>query len=71
MSSRPRASQVAKSRSVPNDEIPLAPQPTEEQIRRRAYEIYASRGPLGGSDPDSDWRQAEEELRARLALLTR
>ncbi|MBN2448004.1 MAG: DUF2934 domain-containing protein [Phycisphaerae bacterium] len=35
---------------------------TEEQIRRRAYEIYCARGCRPG-DPDHDWHQAEAELR--------
>ena len=35
---------------------------TEEQIRRRAYEIYCARGCRAG-DPDHDWYQAEAELR--------
>lgn len=42
--------------------------PTPDQIRARAYEIYLARGCAPGS-PDMDWRQAELELRARIALL--
>jgi hypothetical protein len=39
--------------------------PLEEQIRRRAYELYIRRGNQSGSEYD-DWLQAEEEiLRAR------
>jgi hypothetical protein len=39
--------------------------PLEEQIRRRAYELYIRRGNQSGSEFD-DWLQAEEEiLRAR------
>ena len=39
-------------------------QPTPEQIRQRAYEIYASRkGALG--DEVQDWLQAECELRSK------
>jgi len=38
-------------------------QPTPEQIRQRAYDIYVSRkGALG--DEVEDWLQAERELRA-------
>ena len=33
----------------------------EEQIRRRAYEIYLARGGQGASELD-DWLQAEAEL---------
>ncbi len=43
-------------------------EPTDEQIRMRAYEIYVARGDAPGT-PDGDWLQAKLELRARLALL--
>ena len=33
----------------------------EEQIRRRAYELYVQRGNQSGSELD-DWIQAEEEI---------
>jgi Protein of unknown function (DUF2934) len=36
-------------------------QPTPEQIRRRAYEIYLSRA---SGDEVQDWLQAEGELRS-------
>lgn len=35
--------------------------PLEEQIRRRAHDIYLQRGGQDGSDWD-DWLQAEQEL---------
>lgn len=35
--------------------------PTQEQIARRAYEIYLARGRDDGHDVD-DWLQAEQEL---------
>jgi glycosyltransferase involved in cell wall biosynthesis len=38
--------------------------PTSEQIRRRAFEIYLARNGLPGT-PESDWRQAEQELRGK------
>jgi hypothetical protein len=38
-------------------------QPTHEQIRQRAYEIYVSRGG-GPGDERQDWLQAERELRS-------
>ena len=33
----------------------------EEQVRRRAYELYIQRGNESGSELD-DWLQAEEEI---------
>jgi hypothetical protein len=36
--------------------------PLEEQIRRRAYELYIDRGNQSGSELD-DWLQAEDEIR--------
>jgi hypothetical protein len=50
--------------------IPLADGPTDEQIQMRAYEIYLARKGTPGT-PDSDWRQAEQELRGRMELLGR
>ena len=38
------------------------PKITEEQIRRRAYQLYLARGKKPG-DPLRDWLQAEKELR--------
>jgi len=36
-------------------------EPLEDQIRRRAYELYIQRGNETGSELD-DWLQAEEEI---------
>jgi hypothetical protein len=38
---------------------------TQEDIARRAYEIYASRGYAAG-DQIADWHEAERQLRAGL-----
>jgi hypothetical protein len=38
--------------------------PTEDEIRRRAYEIYQSRGGEPGREQE-DWAQAERELRQK------
>ncbi len=38
----------------------------EDEIRRRAYEIYAERGYTPG-DEHEDWLVAEREIRARYA----
>lgn len=37
----------------------------EERIRARAYELYQSRNGQNGS-PESDWSQAEAEIRGLL-----
>ena len=42
------------------------PDITQEQIRRRAYEIYLRRKGKPG-DPFQDWLQAEKELRGGFA----
>ena len=42
------------------EEMPAAPAP--DDVARRAYEIYQSRGGDDGSDVD-DWLRAEAELR--------
>jgi Protein of unknown function (DUF2934) len=44
-------------------EVPLSQiEPTEDEIRKQAYEVYLSRngGPGNGLD---DWRKAEAELK--------
>jgi hypothetical protein len=40
--------------------------PTLDQIRRRAFEIYLQRDGRPGTS-ESDWRQAEREIRTRIA----
>ena len=45
--------------------IPGARTITHEDIARRAYDIYASRGYAAG-DPAADWHEAERQLRAGL-----
>jgi hypothetical protein len=39
--------------------------PSQEEIRRRAFEIHIERGGIHGCDLD-DWMQAEKELREKL-----
>ena len=43
--------------------------PSNEEIRRRAYEIYLERGDLPGDEID-DWLRAERELQ-KIALFAR
>jgi hypothetical protein len=45
---------------------PCRTEPTEHEIRERAYQIYLERGGAPGHDLE-DWAQAERELRARVA----
>ncbi len=48
---------TARAKEAPIERLSL-----EEQIRRRAYELYVQRGSQSGSELD-DWLQAEEEIR--------
>ncbi len=55
-----------KKESVAAEEpVKQAPsyEPTEEEIRLRAYEIYVARGAEPGHEVE-DWLQAESELRS-------
>lgn len=45
---------------------PRNPEPSEQEIRERAYQIYLERGGQPGHDVD-DWFQAQRELRAHAA----
>ncbi|MCI0390914.1 MAG: DUF2934 domain-containing protein [Acidobacteria bacterium] len=45
-----------------NESYTGAREPTQEEIERRAYELYLARGGAPGQDVD-DWLQAECELR--------
>lgn len=38
--------------------------PTHEEIARRAYQLWAKRGGVGGNAQE-DWLRAEQELRKR------
>jgi hypothetical protein len=62
-SSASQSKRVTHSSAVP---VPGQTEPTDEQIRARAYEIYLARGRVAG-DEDADWLQAERELREELA----
>jgi len=47
--------------SVANSDQPIALASSEEQIRRRAYELYEERGRQDGF-AEQDWLRAESEL---------
>ena len=49
---------------------PVEMLPRDEQIRRRAYELYLRRSNQPGSEID-DWLQAEEEILSALARKTK
>jgi hypothetical protein len=55
-----RESAINDKRSEPASKI-LDPTQLEDQIRRRAYEIYEERGREHGHDLD-DWLRAEAEI---------
>jgi hypothetical protein len=52
-----------------NRAAPRGREPTEEEIRVRAFEIYLARGAQPGREQD-DWEQARREL-AQQGLLAR
>jgi hypothetical protein len=54
---------VTQSPVVNPGRVSVAPV-TEEQVRRRAYELFLQRGGFWGN-PEQDWFQAEAEVRAR------
>jgi Protein of unknown function (DUF2934) len=57
-----RAPVVPKKAPAPKKGIEKQSIPLEEQIRKRAHQIYLQRGRQHGSSLD-DWLQAEAELR--------
>ena len=65
MSSKPntRGTEEAKQRSaeVGNGDPSMVDSAREQDLRRRAYEIYLERGEEPGRDLE-DWLQAEREL---------
>ena len=66
MSSKPNRNQIterqATSTEAETGEISVGNSSRDEEIRRRAYEIYLERGEQPGRDLD-DWLQAERELK--------
>ena len=60
-----RRTSTPKDAAVADDRSKAGPV-TDDDIARRAYELYLSRGCEDGGDVD-DWRQAERELRMGLS----
>jgi Protein of unknown function (DUF2934) len=62
---------MKRAQTIPTA-LPTAPPPTEsasevqEQIRRRAFELYEERGRTDGRDLE-DWLQAESEVTQKKA----
>lgn len=59
-----RAAQSETQRPSRATDTSVHPSVSEEQIRRRAYELYVQRGGTHGRHMD-DWFRAETELRGR------
>jgi hypothetical protein len=62
----PRKLEVVKNESRRNGAVPsnVVPINLEDEIRRRAYELYLQRGPASGTEAE-DWLTAEREVRQR------
>ena len=58
-------SRQAIPKSMPASAVGAGLEPTTEEIRKRAFEVYLARGGAIG-DPMADWLQAERELRQLL-----
>ena len=60
----PRKLEVVKTEPRKVVPINLLPINIEDEIRRRAYELYLQRGPAPGSEAE-DWLAAEREINQR------
>lgn len=59
------AASAAEQRArTPDDMRTPDAEPTEDEIRQRAYELYQARGD-GAGDEMGDWTRAEREVRGR------
>jgi hypothetical protein len=71
MSSKPNRKRIAElqaaSTQAKTGEVSLGNSTRDEEIRRRAYEIYLERGEQPGRELD-DWLQAERELKRGMFL---
>jgi hypothetical protein len=70
------ATQVSVTKTASNGNKPSVTSPNgakqnlDEEIRRRAYELFLQRNGNGG-DPNRDWLAAENEVKARHAVAGR
>jgi hypothetical protein len=60
----PRKMEVVRSEPRKNSTPPPTPINLEDEIRRRAYELYQQRGTASGSEAE-DWLTAEREVKQR------
>jgi Protein of unknown function (DUF2934) len=51
-------------KTIPESSRTVAPEDRQEEIRRRAYELYEERGRADGHDVE-DWLRAEAEITGR------
>lgn len=63
MSVLKKAKQLTVDAATPPYQVLARYEPTLEEIKERAYEIYVQRGRIDGFDL-ADWFQAEQELNA-------
>ena len=73
MSSKPNRKRIAElqatSTQAKTGKVSVVNSTRDEEIRRRAYEIYLERGEQPGRELD-DWLQAERELKRGIHLNT-
>lgn len=62
---KPKRTARRGARAASTAQQPRAREPTADEIRIRAYEIYCARGGEPGRELD-DWLEAERQLRAGL-----
>jgi hypothetical protein len=71
VSSKPNRKRIAELQATPTQaktgEVSLGNSTRDEEIRRRAYEIFLERGEQPGRELD-DWLQAERELKRGMFL---
>jgi len=73
MSAKPNRDRIAETGAIPTQvgtcEDPAGNSARDQEIRRRAYEIYLERGDQPGCELN-DWIQAERELESGVIWLT-
>jgi hypothetical protein len=57
-----RASKAAKTRGPPLESMSMGSEPSEDDIRMRAYHRFLERGGAPGNDFE-DWLEAERDLK--------